>query len=239
MLTSDRVVNYVKQQLGYPFVQVEFTDEQILEYIQEYSLRELSYYIPYLKRTYLSFSDTDLKVEGRQNEFFIQDEENLEIMNVREIYFDRSNAIMLGHPFYGVFSFSQLREFALNAEMAGMTRSFSDFDPTFEFRTPNIVRISPLYLINSTSGCTLEYECIQPGDFSGIPMDLAWITQEFCAADIMILTGRIRSKYSDGIKTPFGDININANILDEGKDKKREVIEKLQMSLPNIVIDIA
>jgi len=59
---------------------------------------------------------------------------------------------------------------------------------------------------------------------------------EFALADMMILVGRIRKKYADGnLKTPFGEIPISAEILEEGKEKKKELLEQLKSTLiPNV-----
>lgn len=239
MLTSDRVVDYVKRQFGFPFEKVELTDQQIEEYLQNYTLKELSYYIPHVKKTYLSFSDPDLIHAGRPNERFLTDDEGLEIMNVIDIYFNRSDFSIMGHPFFGSFSMGDLKNWALSVETSMMIKQFSDYDYTFEFKHPNILRVSPL-MQSSSGGCTVEYETVQPPDFSGIPNDLQMIVQEFCAADIMIIIGRIRRKYGDGnLRTPFGEIPLGSDVYEEGKEKKREIIDKLQMALPNVSFDFA
>lgn len=240
MLTTDRVIDYIKRQLGFPFVGIELADNDIEEYLKNYTLKEISYYIPHVEKVYLSFRDPSLKVAGRENEFFIQSPEGLEIMNVKDIFLSKSNEIILGHPYFGALSFGQLREYALSVEMAGMTKSFSDMDITYEFSPPNIIRVSPIFAINTSDGAILEIETVQPSDYSAIPADLEWLVRDFCLADIMILIGRVRKKYGGGnMRTPYGEIPIDAEILDEGKEKKRELIDKMQIALPNIVFDFA
>jgi len=237
MLTPTRVLEYIKTQLGHPFVNIELDDDKISDYISEYTLREISLYIPNLKRTYLDFSSAE-KVPGRTNEYYLEEDEGLEIMGVRDLYFNRSDFAFFNHPFFGPFSLSDLSHWALNVEQSMMIKTFSDFDYTFEFTPPNILRISQS-IITSSPGCTVEYETIQPPDFSGIPNDLQMEVMEYCLADIMILLGRIRKKYGDGqLRTPFGEIPLGSDILEEGKEKKRDIKEKFErFSYPNIIID--
>ena len=86
---------------------------------------------------------------------------------------------------------------------------------------------------------TVEYERMQAADFSGVPNEWQRIFQELCLADIMIIIGRIRKKYGDGtLRTPFGEIPVGSEILEEGKEKRRELLEKLQANLiPNVRIN--
>ena len=120
--------------------------------------------------------------------------------------------------------------------MAGQTKMFSSFDKTFEFKTPNIVRISPV----PTTGafCTIEYERMQPEDLRKIPNEHQILFCKFALADIMIQIGRIRKKYGGQIRTPFGEIPLNDEVGDEGKELKREQLEYLErLWVPSVRID--
>jgi hypothetical protein len=45
MLSESTILEYVKDNLGWPFMHLELTDEQILEYVQKHTIKEFSYYI--------------------------------------------------------------------------------------------------------------------------------------------------------------------------------------------------
>ena len=173
------------------------------------------------------------------NEFYLEEKDGLEILNVIEVYFPTSNLLVHGHQPLGPLSHGGIRDWALSTSMAMDLKQFSSFDYTFEFTHPNLIRISPLPTL-SNSVVTIEYERIQPNDFSGIPNEFQILFSELALADTMIYLGRIRKKYADGnLTTPFGTIPINAEIFDEGKEKKREIIEKLIAgSLMNVSISI-
>ena len=115
-----------------------------------------------------------------------------------------------------------------------MTKMFSSFDTTFEFIHPNKVRLSPV--VNNMGTFTIEYERMQNPDFSGVGNEYQWAFLELACSDIMIIIGQIRSKYQGQARTPFGEIPLGAEILQEGKEKKREIIEKLNLGpLLNVV----
>lgn len=239
MLNQNRVLNYIKQNLAFPFQFIELTDEKILEYIKTYSLREFSYYIPNIATTGLNLADTNnLVPNGRPNEFYVTDELGLEILNIKNIYFSQSNWMFHGHPPLGPLSMGELIPWAFSVETAGWVKTYSNWNYTFEFKSPNIVRISPTPI--SEGWVTVEYERIHPESFATIPNDLQMFFMDFCLADIMILIGRLRQKYGSGggIKTPFGDIPLNADeMLGDGKDKKRELLDKLNTTyIPNVII---
>ena len=55
----------------------------------------------------------------------------------------------------------------------------------------------------------------------------------------MMVIGRIRKKYGGGtLRTPFGEIPLDSDVYEEGKELKREVIEVLErLYIPNVRID--
>jgi hypothetical protein len=238
MLNDGKVLSFVKQNLGFPFMFIELTDDQILDYIKEFTVKEFSYYFPDTNTIGYNLGVESNRVPGKANEFYIEDDRGLEILNIKNIYFSTSSYMMFGHPPLGPVSLGELGNWALSVETAGWIKQFSSWDYTHEFKHPNIVRISPTP--NSEGWIAIEYERMQPDDFSKIPNDLQHHFLELCLADIMIVVGRARARYADGnIKTPYGEVPLMGNIFQEGQDKKKEVLDKLTSgSLPNVSIDI-
>jgi hypothetical protein len=238
MLNKTRVLNYIKDNLAFPFTQLELTDEKIIEYFTEHTLREFSYYVPEVKTVPIDLNLETNRVPNKQNEYYIHEPQGLEILNVVDCYFDQSDWYALGHPPFGVFNHFELREWALRVEQAGQTKMFSSFDYTHEFKHPNIVRVSPAFP-TQLRFFTVEYERQQNPDLSGIPNDLHLDFQKLALADIQILMGRIRKKYGGGnLRTPFGEIPLESEIFEEGRDLKREQIEKLErLFIPNVKVD--
>lgn len=237
MLSLNTVLEYVKDNLGFPFMHLELTDEQITDYIQRHTVTEYSYYIPQLSKVPLNTNLDSLKVPGIANEFYIHDPQGLEILNVIEIYMNTGELYLHGHPPLGPLTMGELPEWALSVNNAMTTKMFSSFDYTFEFKHPNTIRISPVR--NTELGTVIiEYERQQPCDLSGIPNDLQTYFKKLALADIMIVIGRIRKRYGGNMRTPFGEIPLESDIYEEGKELKREVIEKMeQMFIPNVRLD--
>jgi hypothetical protein len=213
--------------MGFPFMHLELSDEDIIEYFTTHSLREFSYYFPEKKRVGVNLQLEANQVPGRSNEFYITEEQGLEILNIVEIYFTEGNAILMGHPPIGVVSHGELKEWALAVETSMTAKLFSNYDYTWEFIHPNKFRVSPLP-INETT-ITVEYERIQNPDLSGIPNEFQVLFEEFALADIMMVIGRIRKRYGGGsLRTPFGEIPLEADVFEEGQTKKRELIDKFE-----------
>jgi len=178
------------------------------------------------------------RVPGTPNEFYIQDEQNLEILGIKNIYWSTGNLLLFGHPPLGPFTMGELPQWALSVEIAGWVRTFSSWNYTFQFKPPNVVRISPSP--DSEQNCAVEYERVHNPSLSTIPNDMQIMFMELALADTMIRVGRIRSKYSEGgsIATPFGAIPIQAaQFYDEGQRKKEALISKMEAgNLPMVMI---
>jgi hypothetical protein len=238
MLTQERVLSYIKDNLGFPFMQLELSDEKIVEYFTDHTRREFSYYVPDRSKIVIDVSTDAYKVPGRGNEFYLEDPDGIEILNVVDMYTDAGNLYLFGHPPLGALSHGELREWAYNVELAMETKMFSSFDYTFEFSPPNVVRISP-QPVASLHNITFEYERQQPSDLGNVPNDLHLDFQKMALADIMMVIGRIRKRYGGGnLRTPFGEIPLEGDIYEEGKEMKREILEKLErLFVPNVRVD--
>ena len=237
MLDQSTLVDYIKRNLGFPFMNLEWSDEDIIEYTTKFSLKEWSYWVPDTAKMSLNTQLTANQVPGRGNEYYMNEPEGREILNIIDIYFDSGNLYALGHPPFGIFTEGELPDFALRVNSAMTTKMFSSWDNTFEFHHPNIVRISPLFPSEARI-VTVEYERQQCEDLSEIPNDLYVLYEEFALADVMMALGRIRKRYGGGsLRTPFGEVPLESDIYEEGKELKREVKEKLErLFVPNIRI---
>jgi len=237
MLNSTQVLEYIKDNLAFPNMFLEWTDEKIIQYVQNYTLKEYSHYFPDVQMLGLNLQLESNQIPGKANEFYIVEPEGIEILNVIDIYFSQTNHMFYGHPPLGPMSQGELRTWAVDVSIAEMIKMHGQWDYTFEFFHPNRIRISP----NPTSEgvVTVEYERSQPCDFRGIRNDLRHFFLELALADVMIAIGRIRKRYGGGnLRTPFGEIPLESDIYEEGKEKKERVLEKLTVgSLPNVIVD--
>ena len=236
MLSQAEVLRYVKDNLAFPYQHIEWEDDKIIEYVDDNTRKEFSYYHPQDNR--FVPLNTDLpanQVPGQTNRFYITEPCGLEIYNIVEMYTGKGELYIHGHPPLGPMTHGEIADWALAVNMAMDTKQFSSFDYTFEFTHPNLIRISPLN--SSTLGTViLEYEREQPSDLSGVRNDLHMDFKKLALADIMIAIGRVRKRYGGGnLRTPFGEIPLDSEIYEEGKQLKSEVIEKLErLYIPNV-----
>jgi hypothetical protein len=238
MLNQTEVLQYVKDNLGFPFMHLELEDEKIIDYFSTHTTETFGYYIPQRWKTPLNLELDSNKVPGIGNEWYITEPQGLEILNVIDFYTNTGELYLHGHPPLGPLSHGELREWAYQVETAMQTKMFSSFDYTMEFKHPNVIRISPLP--SGTLGTVIiEYERQQPHDLSGIPNDQKHLFKDLALADIMLVIGRIRKRYGGGnLRTPFGEVPLESDIYEEGKELKREIIEKMErLFIPNVRID--
>lgn len=236
MLSQNTVLNFIKSNLAFPFQFIELNDDQILDYISTNTVREYSHYFPDVTTVGYNLLFPANRVPNKANEFYLQDELGMEILDIKSMIFRMGQLMMFGHPPLGPLSLGELPQWTLAVETAGWIKVHSNWNYTYEFKHPNIFRISPNPV--SEDICVIEYERMHHPSFSTITTDLSFMFMELCLADIMMLIGRLRSKYAEGggLATPFGNIPLQATqLFDEGKEKKRELIDKFSIgSLPNL-----
>ncbi len=238
MLNQSRVLDYIKMNLGFPYNPIELTDKEIIDYVKTYTIREFSHHMPMKKTINLDLTNPCLKVPNRANEYYLVEPENLEILNVSNVYFSKNSLLFTGHPIMGSFSQSDTPAWALGVETGMQAYLQSDFLKTYEFSHPNILRISPVQF--NENNCAVEIEVMQREDFSGIENEMQFIFTQLALADVMIMLGMIRRRYSGNLRTPFGEIPVDAEILNDGKEMKRDIIAKLETSCAslNVVFDV-
>jgi hypothetical protein len=235
MLNCTEVLEYVKDNLGFPHMHLELSDEEILKIITNTSLKEFSKYFPQKVQVGINLNLSMNKVPGYQNRYYIFDPDELEILNISDVIMSQSADLFFGHPAWGTLSYNEVPSFMLATEMARTAKKWSRWNYNYIFYHPNILQITP---IPNDIMCIVEYERMQPPDLRGISNELQYFYKDLCLADTMIRIGRIRKRYGDGnLKTPFGEIPLSAEIFEEGKEMKRELLEKFEKgSLPNVTI---
>jgi len=240
MLNENQVLEYIKTKLGYPFQKIEIDDNAISNFLQQYTIRSFSKYIPDTNKINLDFSDNN-KVDNTQNEFYIDEPDNREILSISEIYLPQSYHTIMGHPFIGPLTWSKsgLEEWALAVEKYGMLKMMGSWEVTYEFKHPNIIRLSPVPTALDFEFIIVEYERVHSPDFSSIPNEYINLFLDYCLGDISENILNIRKKYSGGtLRTPFGEIPLEVDTLQEYRDRKKELEERFSSNLiPNVIVD--
>ena len=237
MLNWNTVLTYIHNKLSLPSSFIELNDEKIKNCIIDKVIPEFSKYFPDEEYAVVIVNNPNYRHEIRQNWYYFFDEEDLDIYGIKECYFNLEGQSASGHPMYEPMNFASLPWWSLEVFKSKFFLPFSRFAYTYKFQQPNMIQVLPQILNNFV----VFYEREQPHDLRRIPNALKSEFMDLALAEIKVIIGSIRSMYGQGqISTPFGEINLNGDMLkQEGDDLKREILEKLEEhSLPPVVIDI-
>ena len=238
MLNWNNILIYIKGRLSLPNTFIEKNDNEIREWIKNVTIPKFSNYFPDEEYTSVIVNNPNYLVPGKTYHYRFYDEECCSIYGVKNCYFSCSDDLIAGHPADGPVSFDGLNCWALEIFKSRFFIPFSDWNKSYSFFAPNIIRVLPE---GSSDNFVVNYEREQPHDLRKIPASMKRLFMDLCLADIMIWIGGIRTNYGGGrLTTPFGEIPLEGDTLkSEGQELRREVIEKLEEnSLPPIVIDV-
>ncbi|MCK5018210.1 MAG: hypothetical protein KAS32_14230 [Candidatus Peribacteraceae bacterium] len=236
MLNWNTVLTYVKGRLALPSSFIEKTDTELKEWIKITTIPEFSLYYPDVETVSVLPTNPDTVVPGSSNKYYFYDEEDLDIIGIKQCYFSLSNDIVSGHPIFGAMSFEGMKNWSLEVFKSKFFMPFSNWHKTYKFIGPNIIHVLP---DAQNENFVVEYEREQPHDLRKIPASLKRHFMDLALADVMIQLGSIRTGYQ-GMTTPFGDLPIRGDELKtEGQDLRREIIDQIREdTFPPMIIEI-
>tara|TARA_Y100000310_G_C20691081_1_gene822256 strand:+ start:288 stop:1001 length:714 start_codon:yes stop_codon:yes gene_type:complete len=235
MLSWSLVLERIRDEMSLPDQFIEKTDAEVQSYCTRTALRKFSTYFPSVQRIAMDTADNNIKVQdGRQNEYFLNDADGLEILGVSEFIPTQSNLNVLGHPYIAPFDYEGIPDFALSAFKSMNAFQFSDLNPSLEFIPPNRVRMSSLY----KGRFVIQYERMHHSELNTVPNDLSDLFTDLCIAMVKMWIGNLRKRYPS-VQTPFGEINISGeDLYSTGKELYDSVMEEMKTSsYPPIIFD--
>jgi len=241
MLNWTTVLKYIRGRLALPSTYIEKTDAQLQEWIEITAIPEFSQYFPDVERTGINTESELYQDPERQHTYLFFDDENLEIIGIKNMFFPQGDAMIEGHPFLGPYSFSAMKDWALDVFKARTLREFSNFNYNWKFISPNKVEILGGTGSQSIGRIVVEYEREHPKDLRKIPIAMKMLFQDLALAHVMIQIGNLRSWYGDDqITTPFGSIPLKGETLkSDGNELRERIVTQLgEASIPPIIIDI-
>lgn len=234
MLNETKVLYYIKENLGFPHVDIEKSDEQLMMYVKMFSLSEFSNYVPDVFEWRLLTDRPKIKVEGTNNMFYILDPDGCDILNVVAVIPAEAESFYYGYPYMSYQgSFDGVADMLLQIDQAETLQQFSRGDQSFDYFPPNKIRIFPSFM--NSQKYVVRYERVHPEHFMTIPQEYSIDFLNLALADAMMNCGTVRSKYSN-ITTPFGEIPLNTTLKDQGSELKQRTIEKLKSLPPNLLV---
>jgi len=249
MITPDDVLWYIKQNLSLPSNYLEKTDAELTDYINHETIPLFSKYFP--DSFYVGIDPENKETRGTgalYNWFYIKDPEGLTIISPLNYYFSQDNEWVIGQPVFGPFTaMGDLKDWALRCFESNLLRPYSNWTYTVKFYPPNRIRVIGSVATkqgssqNPQSPFVVEYERYHNPSLITIPAAQEREFKDLCLADAMIWIGRVRSMYGNGtLQTQFGEIPLHGQeLMDQGRELKREVIEQLSEScVPGVIFDV-
>jgi len=222
MLTMTDTIRYIEANIGYKFRDIEIDDNEIMDAIINHTLPVFSSYFPCQYRKFLTPCD---RVPDTMNQFFIDStdpQEPYEILGVSQIYVGDYNnlgydtSMILGYNYASGFSniFANLGRMAINPVV-------------FEFIPPNRVEIRP----NSyKTNFLIELKVVHPPHLRTIHPGMEEYFKRLALYDIQIYLYNIRSRFQT-LNTPFGQIDLNLDILNDAFSKREELLELFRRNM--------
>lgn len=234
MLTWNKVLKRIKDEICLPNHILEKTDKDIIEYLTENCLPKLDDFYP--DRALYGFNalDSQVKVADEPGVFYIFDADNREIYGIVELIVGYGSDILFGRIPMQPLSWETIPYHELGNFMADNAKPFTQYNFNVEFLHPNKFRITPLY---EDKGM-LIYERTHAKDLTTVPKIYENIFIELALGMFMKNIGRLRTRYAN-IQTAFGEIQLNGEDLrSEGTDIYNAAWEDLRRSeLTNILVD--
>lgn len=224
MQNWNSLLKYIKRKTGAPLNLLELSDDDIYDVVVEDVIPALSQYIGRPIWIYLSSSDLATTTSGESiYTYTIPVPDNIVLVNIVDAYYTTSTNLMCGEM-AGLLV--DPRDTVMMNEFTDMIASLNTVQ-TFQMVYPDKVIFSKAL----TGGVILECKAIH-SDFSTIPNDIYYdLFRPWCVAEIKENIANMRNKY-EGLSTPFGEIRLNWQKLEEDANKIREDIKTKLESLP-------
>jgi len=223
----DNLISYIKLNIGADNQHFEYSDEELLDIIEEHTLPEFSRYVMYER--YYQILEKDLISE---HPVMIYELKNIpKIIKVQEVIYSGNmtnvDQIQIQQQNLG----GDITDYLMATNMLHMSQ-IAQAPSTWSFRAPNKILIQRSDAnINYNRGFIVKIASVHP-DPSTIDPDGYEYFRNLALADTMIYIGRLRSKFKD-LSTPYGQVQNNSDeLLQEGKQLRQETIQELKNRPP-------
>ena len=225
----DNLIDYIKTELGWPVIQIELSDEDILNQIKRHILPFFSRYSPLL-RYYLLTEESNC-IQYEPTKIYKIKNFPYKIIKIDEIIAKPNLLDYNQNISTALYSGDITNLLGSNYVLQSKTTVLAD--DTYEFISPNKIE-----MIKSSNSVWIyddfiaKLACVHD-NVSTVDPDMYVYLRDLALAEVMIRLGKIRSKF-ENFATPVGQIQINSQQLQqEGEQLKRDVIEKLDRMPPD------
>ena len=149
MITEADILDYIKENLGFPITTIEKNDTEILDYIKRHVLKEFSKYVPD-KDGYVCLDPNDVSIQTDvANRYKILDPDGRNILSVIKVIPSLGTLYAQGFPLSaGIRTYDEVPDFMLDTTIASGGYQYSNMYITWNFIHPNLIEIFPKQMLS-------------------------------------------------------------------------------------------
>ena len=225
----ENVLDYIKLEMGAYVLDLELSDDEIIEIIKQHTLPLFSRYSPLIRYYYVTDEDNLIRTEPT----YVYQIKNFDyrILKILEIIAKPDildyNQNIAATLYSGDITNLLGQNYMLQSKSTVLATDSYEFFPPDKIeliKSSNSLWISRDFVV--------KFECIHNSP-STIHGDLYDYFKQLATADIMRAVARIRTKYQS-FATPVGQVDLTAQeLLQEAKEIRREVIDTLDKMPPD------
>lgn len=217
MLNPTTIIRRLEKKLGFRFMDLELSHEEIIENIKDETLKVFSKYHPYQETCVI---DPANKVEPYDNRFYIKTQN--ECIGVNRLIggslLGANYVTGLLHPIAADMLLGDPISRQLNMDLM----SFTSNPITHKYIEPGMIEIYPIY--NNVRSYVLVMNVVHPDHFGTIPINLEDQFMKYALYDTQATLYSLRTRFSN-ISTPYGNIELYLDQFQNAEDKKEQLEE--------------
>lgn len=220
----NNVLQHVKANFGTKTTMLEITDDEFFEYFQNHSLPYFSQLIPHKAWVVLSQNYQIHEPNTYSNYTYkLKVPEEYEIIDIQEVYFTRTLASLISSGVHFVNPLDTVIANTYNNIYEHLT-TVNDYT----FIRPDIIRFSEDF----RSDILIIELNVEHTDLRTIPSDMYHkLFKPICLMNSIELVLNNRNNFTN-ITTPFGEIDLNTNKLEQKLQELRQQIDSTVDRLP-------
>ena len=216
-VTPTTLLRHIKASLGTNVRVLPVTDDEVLEVVREETIPTFSKFYPYMCPIYVDPKTDTLRNEETKS-VYVMNTQGLEVIGVANVYRTDGASEDNRYPYYNTNNIFDIA-------IANNYISASQVPETFAFYPPSMIELFPKNF--SETKFLVITKCIHLPSFQSIPLSLKDEFFDLATLDVKKMLFPILKQY-DSLNTPYGNIDLKINDLEEAESKRDELLDKFR-----------